>query len=730
MEDMVKETVAKGVELHLAGELDLACQLYDAAIKLQPNHADANHNMGLLKLDKGHDLDALPYLQTALQANTSIAQFWLSYIKALVKLERRDEAAKIISLAKENGMESEEFLKLSQKLSTRDEIPTAIECQAEATKKPKSNILDTVKLDKALNLAKKKIKSGFSEEARLIYQDILDKFPKNKKAQQGFTTLNAQQTHNRIQIPAQETVNQLMNSYNQGDLVSVVEEAQTLIKQYPDAFMIWNILGAASKGLGKLEEALKAFQKATVLNPTHAESYNNLGSTFQDLGMLDEAIVAHKTSLSLKNDFAECYYNLGNALKDQKQLHDAEEAYQTVLLLKPNFIAAYNNMGIVLKEQGKLEEAVEAYRKAISINPNYAEAFNNMGFTLQAQRNFTEAINAFKKAIFINRNYAEAYYNMGRLYWLKHSFTKAFDLMEWRWQREQDDFNGMPLDSSKRKWNGESGDKVFVWKEQGIGDEIMFSSTFFELNQKSQKLIVECDKRLIPIYKRSFPGNIKFVDDRKKVGENEYNAQIAVGSLLKHFRSNISDFERASSGWLKADSKKTSVLRRKLKSHKNDKIIGISWFTRAKKVTSQLRNVPIDLFSNFLKKLPATYVNLQYGETTEELSQIRSKSGLEVKQIENLDLFNDLDGLAALISACDIVISIDNATVHLAGALGVDAKILLPFDAEERWGLNSNKSYWYDNVTLYRQDTLRDWNQPLENLVYDIKNMKFYSDKN
>jgi tetratricopeptide (TPR) repeat protein/ADP-heptose:LPS heptosyltransferase len=728
MEDMVKETVAKGVELHLAGELDLACQLYDAAIKLQPNHADANHNMGLLKLDKGHDLDALPYLQTALQANTSIAQFWLSYIKALVKLERRDEAAKIISLAKENGMESEEFLKLSQKLSTRDEIPTAIECQAEATKKPKSNILDTVKLDKALNLAKKKIKSGFSEEARLIYQDILDKFPKNKKAQQGFTTLNAQQTHNRIQIPAQETVNQLMNSYNQGDLVSVVEEAQTLIKQYPDAFMIWNILGAASKGLGKLEEALKAFQKATVLNPTHAESYNNLGSTFQDLGMLDEAIVAHKTSLSLKNDFAECYYNLGNALKDQKQLHDAEEAYQTVLLLKPNFIAAYNNMGIVLKEQGKLEEAVEAYRKAISINPNYAEAFNNMGFTLQAQRNFTEAINAFKKAIFINRNYAEAYYNMGRLYWLKHSFTKAFDLMEWRWQREQDDFNGMPLDSSKRKWNGESGDKVFVWKEQGIGDEIMFSSTFFELNQKSQKLIVECDKRLIPIYKRSFPGNIKFVDDRKKVGENEYNAQIAVGSLLKHFRSNISDFERASSGWLKADSKKTSVLRRKLKSHKNDKIIGISWFTRAKKVTSQLRNVPIDLFSNFLKKLPATYVNLQYGETTEELSQIRSKSGLEVKQIENLDLFNDLDGLAALISACDIVISIDNATVHLAGALGVDAKILLPFDAEERWGLNSNKSYWYDNVTLYRQDTLRDWNQPLENLVYDIKNMKFYSD--
>ena len=102
-----------------------------------------------------------------------------------------------------------------------------------------------------------------------------------------------------------------------------------------------------------------------------------------------------------------------------------------------------------------------------------------------------------------------------------------------------------------------------------------------------------------------------------------------------------------------------------------------------------------------------------------------SKQGLKLNHIEELDLFNDLDGLAALISACDIVISIDNATVHLAGALGIDTRVLLPLTADERWGLNSVDSYWYDSVTLYRQKTLADWTDPLQSLMIDLKKIHF-----
>ena len=118
MEETIQEALSKGVEMHVAGEFDLAGQLYESVIKLQRNHADANHNMGLLKLDTGNDLEALPYLQTALQADTTIAQFWLSYIKALVKLKRLDEAARILDLAKESGFQGGNFEKLHQSLNS------------------------------------------------------------------------------------------------------------------------------------------------------------------------------------------------------------------------------------------------------------------------------------------------------------------------------------------------------------------------------------------------------------------------------------------------------------------------------------------------------------------------------------------------------------------------------------------------------------------------------------
>ena len=118
MDEIIQEALNKGIELHVAGEFDLASQLYESVLKVQPDHANANHNMGVLKLTTGHDLDALPYLQTALQADTTVAEFWLSYTKALIKLERRDEASRILDLAKESGFDGEDFEKLHQSLNS------------------------------------------------------------------------------------------------------------------------------------------------------------------------------------------------------------------------------------------------------------------------------------------------------------------------------------------------------------------------------------------------------------------------------------------------------------------------------------------------------------------------------------------------------------------------------------------------------------------------------------
>ena len=169
MEENIQEALTKGVDLHISGEFELAGQLYRSVIELQPEHADANHNMGLLKIDTGNDLEALPYLQTALQADMSIAQFWLSYIQLLIKLERVEEASRILNLAKESGIEGEEFGDLSRKLIEINKVGASNNLVEEETYPAKPNILDDLKLDKALQLAKKKLKDGSPEKASLIY---------------------------------------------------------------------------------------------------------------------------------------------------------------------------------------------------------------------------------------------------------------------------------------------------------------------------------------------------------------------------------------------------------------------------------------------------------------------------------------------------------------------------------------------------------------------------------
>lgn len=193
MEEIVQEALTKGVEMHIAGEFEMASQLYGSVLKLRPNHADANHNMGLLKADAGHDLDALPYLQTALEADTSISQFWLSYAKVLSKLNRVDEANRILSLAKESGADGAEFLELQRQLNE----PALVNA--------------------------------------LHKSDVKD--------------------------PSQETIKQLTDLYNQGQLQTVFDMAKELAKQYPDSFAIWNILGASAAQMDMPAEAKKLWKK-------------------------------------------------------------------------------------------------------------------------------------------------------------------------------------------------------------------------------------------------------------------------------------------------------------------------------------------------------------------------------------------------------------------------------------------------------------------------------------
>ena len=540
-------------------------------------------------------------------------------------------------------------------------------------------------VDQALKRAKLHSQKNEFSEARGLYEAVLKVFPGNVNAQQGLKSLCKKNVVPDDKVRMQNKINDLINLYNADGFSEVIDEARLLAEQYPNSYIIWNVMGAAAAQIDMLDLSIMALRQVIALKPDHAIAYNNLGNTFIKLDNYSDAIEAFKNAIKIQPDNLDALYNMSIALRLQGDFDEAMEACGRVVRMQPQNAKAHHTMGKILQDLGKPEEATKAYMKAIEIKPDYAGALNSLS----------------------------------RCYLMQNDFVKAFEHTEWRWLAQQDNI-GSQFKSNKPSWTGEQHEKVFVWKEQGIGDELMLSSMFVDLIKKSENIVIECDSRLIPLYERSFPKNIQFINDRNQISEGDYDSQIAIGSLPKYLRHELNDFKSVASGWLSADGEKVNVLREKLRSESAGKIIGISWLTMAALEKAQHRNIALPKLAEYLTQIPGKYVSLQYGDVAEEVDRVSYQTGINISRIEEIDNFRDIDGLAALISACDLVISIDNLTVHLAGSLGVDTRVILPKVADARWGTSTRASYWYDSVTLYRQEDLGDWCAPLNHLVNDL----------
>ena len=415
MDLTIEQALQKAVEAHKAGQIQEADRLYTAILKAQPKHPDANHNLGVLAVSVGKAREALPFFKAALEANPSVAQFWLSYIEALIKLEKLEDAKSVLNQAKGKGAKGDGFDKLERRLQKATQLSLKANQIATEPQPKQPNILDSLKLDQALKLAKKKEKAGLTIEAKSIYRDILTKFPKNTKAVEGLKTLQTKKSMgaSHVEDPPQDQVQSLIDHYNKAQLQQALQQADFLIQKFPKSALLYNILGAVLKGLGQLDSSVEAYKKALAIKPDYAEAYNNMGVSLRERGTLEEALEAHKKALDIQPDYADAYYNMGNAIKEQGRLKEAIDAYKKALDIQPDYAEAHNNIGLSLNQQGKLEDALRSYNTAIAIKPDYAFAHNNIGNALQEQKKLEQALEAYSMAIATEPVYAEPFNNMG-----------------------------------------------------------------------------------------------------------------------------------------------------------------------------------------------------------------------------------------------------------------------------------------------------------------------------
>ena len=259
---------------------------------------------------------------------------------------------------------------------------------------------------------------GQAHQARALYKAAFGSCHNNKLAEQALADLDflkPASTH-KVFNPSKDQLDTLVELYNKGKFGSVLVQAQFLVQEFKSSFILWNIIGAANLGLGKLLDAEVAFRTAIEINPNYADAYNNLGNALNGQGKLTAAITAYQWALNINPDYADACNNVGVVLQQDGQSAAAIVAYQRAIAIKPDFAAAYNNMAVALRDQGKLDDTIEACQKALEIKPDYAEAHNTMGVALQEQGKFDAALRSYYRALEIKADHADAYNNIGNVF--------------------------------------------------------------------------------------------------------------------------------------------------------------------------------------------------------------------------------------------------------------------------------------------------------------------------
>lgn len=491
----------------------------------------------------------------------------------------------------------------------------------------------------------------------------------------------------------EESFQEAFAHHQEGRIELAKRAYESILLINPNHFNSLHMLGVALTSENP-SLAVGMIGKAIEIDSTVAECFNNAASALIKLEQYSLAIDCCNQAIALKSEYWEAFANCGEALRGAQRWSEALIYCDLAIEFKKDESNLYSNRGNVYRELGKFSEGLEDLIQSIALNPNNPVAYLNRGNLLEDLNESDLAKKDYSKAIELDPNLADAHFNLALLLLLEGNLNEGWKKYGWRWKRKK--LDSEPLVSSKPQWqSGDSHQRVLVWGEQGIGDHVFFGSLLSEIQKLVPNLSVQIDERLIPLFKRSMP-NITFYPSNQSIDESLYDAHIPMGDLCGIFIDKKEEFSNRGDTYLFVDQDRASKVRKSLCAD-NETLIGISWKSNNKQSGAK-RSMELKDLAEKLSAPGVKLVNLQYGDVTEELSQLKRDQGIEIIQCSEIDNKNDLDGLAALIEACDRVESIDNTTVHIAGAIGKNTVVYLNGRKNWRWISGDNMKHWYTNI--------------------------------
>jgi tetratricopeptide (TPR) repeat protein len=490
--------------------------------------------------------------------------------------------------------------------------------------------------------------------------------------------------------------------------------------------------------LGKLrrhEDALASYDRALELQPAHVEALVSRGGTLLDVGKYDEALRSYDRALALRPGYAEALVNRGVTLHAQKQSADALSSYDRALAREPNNVDALTNRGVALHDLGRYGEALASHERALAVQPDHAAALSNRGLSLHKLERLDEALASYDRALAKQPDYTDALVNRGvTLHDLKRfdealaSYDRAVALrpdhadahffgslsrlltgdfgrgwIEYEWRRKGASTGPSTRDFPQPLWLGGqeiAGKTILLHSEQGFGDTIQFCRYVPLVAARGARVVLEIEEPLRELL-TGLAGATRVIAKGNLLPD--FDLQCSLLSLPLAFGTQLETIPSAVS-YLRAPDRALLKWGARLPSKRRPRI-GLAWAGNAKHIRDRERSIdPGKLLP--LLGVDATFVSLQ--------KEVRAADMEALKKGSNIIHFsNELDGFsdtAALISHLDLVISVDTAIAHLAGALGKPVWILLTHVPDWRWLLDRDDSPWYPTARLFRQSETREWN--------------------
>lgn len=461
---------------------------------------------------------------------------------------------------------------------------------------------------------------------------------------------------------------------------------------------------------GRWAETERLCGAVVAVQPDHFDAAHVLAAAQAAQGKLDLALASYDRALALRPDFAEVISNRGTCLERLGRLDDALASYQRALALRPDFFDALYNLGNVLCTLGRHAEALAAYDRALAVRPSHADALNNRGQALRELMRYDEALASYDAAIAVAPRHAMAHCNAAALRLLLGDFRRGWADYEWRWQKASvvrfDRKFPQPL------WRGEpvAGRTILLHSEQGLGDTIQFCRYVPLAAARGARVIFEVEPPLFGLMSR-------FSDVAQVVPKGgalpPFDLHCPLLSLPMAFGTELATIP-AAPAYLGAPAPQSEHWRARLAGLRRPRV-GLVWAGNPKHERDRERSIALRALLPLLD-VEASFVSLQ--------KELRPDDAAVLQQRRDIlaagGVLRDFSDTAGLVSALDLVISVDTSVAHLAGALGKPVWILLTYVPDFRWLLDRDDSPWYPSARLFRQDATRMWDSVIARLREDL----------